>query len=370
MAHGHQIQASYVDVPTDGRMEKIHVLTAGPTRSPPTPAVIFISGLGTPCLGFATVMRQLAKAGIPSYTHDRTGIGRSRGNFPSEKPRLPDDKPATLPKGMTDDPLELPESTKSPEESRSATQMADHLAAWLDAAKIAPPYVVVMHSYAGVIGREFIAKHLSNVLGAVFIDTNCESAVDRGLDIPEIETLLGSEGIDFWEDTGLGAQHQLEPQEWAELTKGGDLPPGFERGAGGGKAEAGGYFKSVKGLKRLRQYEEHVLGRKPISVIKGTIDGVMTKLLDRADERNAGPRELRERVRSQLVGFNDNELKLQRAQLRLSEEGCGRMVDVKDAGHYVHVSHPQLVTKEIEWVVEQAQDRGFLKQWEASQAKS
>ena len=328
------LEAKYVFVPSGAGSQQIHYLTAGPPRSPPTPVVIFVSGLGTTCLGFTTTMRNLADAGIRSYAFDRPGMGRSPGIVSGE----------------------ADSSDADPVVARPATLLAAELAAFLTAAAIPPPYVLVPHSYGGVISREFLEMRPRDVVGMVMIDANCEGAADRELNPADIGAIIKEGEVDYFEVIGGHGKHRLRADEWAEMIGKADPPEGFTDGQGGEVTEAAGYFDSARALKRLGQYEKHVLGRKPVSVVKGNVQQEVTILLKLADEKGID-HELRDRVRKVVPGINNAEMALQRKQLQLAEDGCGRMVDVMEAGHYVMVSHPEIVSKEIEWVMEQVRER-------------
>ena len=54
---------------------------------------------------------------------------------------------------------------------------ANELHAVLKNAAIAPPYVVVAHSYGGFVGRLFAATHASETAGLVLIDSSHEDEV-------------------------------------------------------------------------------------------------------------------------------------------------------------------------------------------------
>jgi pimeloyl-ACP methyl ester carboxylesterase len=99
------------------------------------------SGIDT----FATLLPELAQ-GTRTCTYDRAGDGVS------------DARPASV------QPL------------TGATQ-ADELHALLDAIDVAGPYVMVGHSYGGVISREFAGRYPGEVEGMVLIDATSEPEI-------------------------------------------------------------------------------------------------------------------------------------------------------------------------------------------------
>lgn len=60
--------------------------------------------------------------------------------------------------------------------------MAKDLADLLAAAKVPGPYVVVCHSYGGLIAREFLALQANEVARMIFVDSNTERT-SRGIPI-------------------------------------------------------------------------------------------------------------------------------------------------------------------------------------------
>jgi pimeloyl-ACP methyl ester carboxylesterase len=103
-----------------------------------SPAVVLDAGLGDPSAVWDDVLIETEHLGVRVCAYDRWGLGRS-GARPA----------GTQPIG-------------------DAT--AD-LRALLAAAGVAPPYVLVSHSIAGLIHRDFTARHPSDVAGLVMVDT-------------------------------------------------------------------------------------------------------------------------------------------------------------------------------------------------------
>jgi len=124
------VQSAYIDLPPDanGHRNKIHIRSAGKRSTPQHPTIVLLCGLGSSCLSFTVVQHALAAAGVPSFTYDRLGIGRS-------SPLPPVD--AT--------------GTETQPQSRHAEELATELDAVLRTAGIPPPYILVPHSYGGVI---------------------------------------------------------------------------------------------------------------------------------------------------------------------------------------------------------------------------
>ena len=123
-------------VPPPGRLidvcgRRVHVFTLG--RG--TPAVVFESGIAASSLNWTAVQREVARITSAS-TYDRPGFGWS-------------------------DPA------RGPADAASACA---RLRATLVAAGIAPPYVLVGHSFASYILQLFACRHPGEVAGLVLVD--------------------------------------------------------------------------------------------------------------------------------------------------------------------------------------------------------
>ncbi len=76
--------------------------------------------------------------------------------------------------------------------ARTAADMAADLRQLLSALNVAPPYVLVGHSWGGVIVRTFAHAHPSDVAGLVFVDATHEVVDSRGFALlPVMYSLMG-----------------------------------------------------------------------------------------------------------------------------------------------------------------------------------
>jgi pimeloyl-ACP methyl ester carboxylesterase len=78
----------------------------------------------------------------------------------------------------------------------SAGDMADELARLLDAAGERGPYLLVGHSYGGMIVRLFAARHREVAEGIVFVDAASEHQFSTGWDPNSVEWRDGSRTVD------------------------------------------------------------------------------------------------------------------------------------------------------------------------------
>lgn len=76
--------------------------------------------------------------------------------------------------------------------ARTAGDLAEDLRALLDALGVRPPYVLVAHSWGGVIARTFIHAHPGDVAGLVLVDATHETIDSRGFALlPLMYGLMG-----------------------------------------------------------------------------------------------------------------------------------------------------------------------------------
>jgi pimeloyl-ACP methyl ester carboxylesterase len=158
----------------------------GPARTPGHPVIIFEAGMGASSSSWLPVQR-LLDLRIRSYRYDRAGYGRS-------------------PAASSD---------------RLASTMAAELLDVLSAAGVQPPYILVAHSYGGIVSREILAAaRPDDVVGMVLVDANQENTHKtlREPLLPLVD-LAGPEGLALLDMTGLlaGRDHYT-PEEFRLLT--------------------------------------------------------------------------------------------------------------------------------------------------------
>lgn len=110
----------------------------GPSRTNGHPVVIFEAGMGASSSSWLPVQR-LLDSRIRSYRYDRAGYARSPVSSPT----------------------------------RSASNMAVELLGVLASAGVEPPYILVAHSYGGIVAREVLAAAGPDaIVGMVLVDAN------------------------------------------------------------------------------------------------------------------------------------------------------------------------------------------------------
>jgi len=297
----------------------MYLSSAGPPRSAGEPAVIIEAGGGSNVLAYAAIKR-LVSAFARVYSYDRAGLGRS------------DASPG----------------------KRNASNMAAELAALLDAAGIVPPYILVAHSYGGIIAREFLDLKDDAVAGMVLVETNHEDR-DKELIWPFAEFDVMEEGVDALTTCGYDKNHKLTDAEWAAYLADQnsdkasvlqdlhldvpDTPLGKEL-----KQNPPSHLE----LGEKRQLERQAMGDRPVSVIKGDKEKEFRAIFEEGMRRGNGSEEQKEGIRRALERLGPVDERLTRDQRRLS--GRSRYVHAEKSGHEVQLTEPGLVAEEVRWV--------------------
>ena len=118
----------------------LYLRAAGPVRSTGIPAMVGITGLGDSSVSWIAVLRSVSSF-ARGYIYNRAGAGLRNS--------------------------ELPLNFTS--EAKNFVNMAKELRALLDIVCIELPYVLVMHSFAGPPGREFLHLYPKDVAGILFL---------------------------------------------------------------------------------------------------------------------------------------------------------------------------------------------------------
>lgn len=280
---------------------------SGPSRIPGFPAVILEAGSGSNHLGYAAIARHVS-AFARIYTYDRSGLGLSEVS-PSQ---------------------------------RDAATLAAELSSLLKMAGISGPYVMVAHSYGGIIAREFLELKKEEVVGMVLVDTNHERSWELKL-CPFEELGIMFKGLDEIEVLGLKETNRLTAEEWDAFVtdESGDSKARMK--------EINAVHQSHTNLLAKMQLDRQVLGKRPLSVIKGSKQKEFMKLYEAGVKRGNGTEELREFVKNAIERLGPLDEELTRDQLRLSQNN--RYVYAKNSGHEVELTEPELVAGEVKWVL-------------------
>lgn len=235
----------------------------------------------------------------------------------------------------------LPPSSPAPpqQQPRTSLDIAEDLETLLEKTGIAPPYILLAHSYGGIQIRTWMEVHgrMDEVVGMVFVDTVAGDTYGR---MPIREREWGFLfALDYGRVTGLDERYKLLTREEYEGLK-------KERGS-----EVLATDDAAERLRGYRQYERVVLEDKAVSVIVGDFAGDLRKLCQEARRVGLGTEEQRRRVEDSLDLMDEVMKSSQGGQLRLSTKG--RVVLARGAGHVPFLTEPDIVLKEIRWVIDE-----------------
>ncbi|KAE9371776.1 alpha/beta-hydrolase, partial [Stipitochalara longipes BDJ] len=250
---------------------------SGPPRLPSQPVVIIEAGLGGTSSEWVAVVRLLSQS-IRVFSYDRAGYGGSKPLSASSRP---------------------PTTKKRCEE----------LTALLQAAGVEPPWVLVGHSYGGVLVREFLLMHgKEKVVGMCIVD----SAATRTKLPDSWPGLLGDER--YGVVVGLEAKRVLTDEEWDAVKRdgeGGDVAVAEEEKV---------MFECTREINEWVKEGGELLGDGRLSVVFCDESVDFAKVLRRAEERGIGSEEAREELRVRLEDMSAIDEQGQREHLILSSK--------------------------------------------------
>jgi pimeloyl-ACP methyl ester carboxylesterase len=296
----------------------LHLYASGPDRKAEEPVAIIIQGLATSIKAFAAV-RRLITPFIRTYSYDRTGFGKS--DTSSKKP--------------------------------TSITIAAELNLLLQNAEICPPYILVAHSWGGILAREFIALRPNDVAGLVLVDANQEHKLGV-LDwrVRPIRVIKGD--LDHLEVTGVCKNHKLTIEEWREYQEDENSKKHQKQAF----AEWVEYAESFKTLVTKRQLNRTppFLGDQPICVVMGRSKSDYEKLYAAGVKAGNGSEQDRAAFLDILKTWEEKDSRLQMEQLSLSSNS--RSIVAKESGHNVHLTQPEVVAEATRWVFEECLSRG------------
>lgn len=302
----------------------LYLACKGPARTQGQPAVIFESGMGASSSSWLPVQRLLDPR-IRSYRYDRAGYGRS--------PAAPS--------------------------ARSAGTMAAELLDVLAAAGVEPPYILVAHSYGGIVAREVLAAAGPDaVVGMVLVDANQENTHEMLREpLLPLATLAGPDRLALLDMTGLlaGRDHYTS-EELSLLT----LDAERESKARTMSREMESVPQSSKELAEKKQFEMMALMMRPITVIRGDTKRDYRRVISATQQAGVHGEAWQELAKvGEFVEsrFDALDCDLQRQQMLLS--ASSRFVQASGSGHAVIATEPKLVADEVSSIWESCVLGGF-----------
>ncbi|KAK3312157.1 alpha/beta hydrolase [Apodospora peruviana] len=295
-------------------------ITGAPRTHPSHPLILVFTGAGDITFSWLPV-RRLLPASLRVLFYDRSGLGKSERG-----------------------PNRL-----------VASAAAGELLSALKAAGLDPPYILCAHSYGAIVSREFL--HLlpaGDVVGMVLADPSTERQ-HLFFRVPDddIDGVMGN--MNYAKVTGLREDAKLSREEWRERAK------LLAKGVDAAKEEAMGFVEVCETLGGKRQVEKKVLKGRPLSIIRANSKRDFERIYEKGVEEGNGSVEQRGRFRELLDRFEDVDRDLKERLLGLTDGDNGKLVRVLDCGHNLQLCRPDVIIREIEWVVERVSGKEMRK---------
>ncbi len=289
---------------------KLFISTSGPARTPGTPVIIYFTGGGVPVAAHVRLQAVLSTF-ARVYFYDRSGYDWSQVG-----------------------PVEHP----------TADVAAAECYALLKAVQVSPPYILVGHSYGSIVAREFLDLYTDSVAGMVLADSATELLYEVFSEpLPGADMAAIAESIDVAKLTHLREESSLTDREWETAIE------AIERTAPASNAED--CRGSGRPLARKRQFQMQALGHQPLSVIRCNTAHDYRIVYEAGIAAGNGTEEQRAGALKFIETWELYDDELRAAQLRLSSK-C-RYKHIADCGHDVAIRRPEVIAKEVRWVLEQ-----------------
>lgn len=317
-----EIGERYTRVPLNGAPGthlQVGVSVSGPDRVPGTPVVLLLQGMGSTHAEWSPV-RRLLRPTTRVLSYDRCGLGISDSS--------------TIP--------------------RTAENIARELKDLLyDSIQLSPPFVILCHSFGGIIAREFLEllykENKSDVVGLICVEANSE---DNVILWPDYNLMDMSKGMDWIREMELDKISVLSDQDWEAMR---DEQNNGTHGVTTHR-ELEEYAQDCEMLQSKQQLTRSppVLRDSPVSVLKGFPELELRKVFEAAMKLGRGSPEQRKAVEEKLALYTTLNEKFQRENMKLSTKG--RFQDIKGCGHSIHMVRPEVIVDEVQWVLEQVKN--------------
>lgn len=294
----------------------LHLSARGPRRAPGDAVIICEAGHGASGAYWLGVQKRASEF-VRVYIYDRAGYGRST---PGQGPR-------------------------------SASVLADELSALLDHAGVPGPYLILCHSWGGVIAREFLARRNLHVSGIIFVDVITERMFEGAVP-PLPEYLVVGGEFDSHEIIGTDKNHKLEAEHWQQV-----LDVGPHTGATWA-LEKESLKHSATELAAKNQISTQAMGSRPVVVIKGNATKDIRLITEAGIAAGNGTKNQQNALLQWMENSEATREAHQRELLKLSS--CSRFVVAEKSGHSVQLTEPDLVVSEIKWILFQSAGQSNL----------
>ncbi|PSN62749.1 alpha/beta-hydrolase [Corynespora cassiicola Philippines] len=289
---------------------------SGPLRSNDSPLLIFITGAGASAAVYVKFQQHLSRF-VRVLFYDRAGYDRST----------------------------LPTASSPPDDKIYASETARDLDALLRTTHLEPPYLIVGHSFGGIIARSFLDRYQYNlpaIAGAILLDCATELMLHLYPRVPASELMTVAKDVDWETLTHLREQSGMSDAEWAYALA------AQQRTAPAAQRED--THASAHQLAKLHQIERQAMGTRPLLVLRFNPARDFRLLYEEGVRLGGGTVEERERARGFVEEFGLFQDQVARGQVRLSQRAV--YVAFEEYRHDAPIRHPELIAKEVEGFVE------------------
>jgi pimeloyl-ACP methyl ester carboxylesterase len=288
---------------------RLHLIDRGANG----PAVVFESGISATCLNWTQVRSQTERF-ARACTYDRAWLGWS-------------------------------EAARSP---RITGVIIDELHALLDRAGISPPFILVGHSFGGMLVRAYAAKYPDTVAGLILVDP---LSPGEWLNIPPPRARMLRLGVRLSRRGALLAHIGVVRASLALLMAGGRIVPKLVARVSGGHGES--VISRLVGEVRKMPPETWPMVRAHWCQAKSFqgLAAYLVSLPASAAEAAAIEEPLGMPI-TVLSASNSTPEQLAERDHLTSRSPRGRHIIARKSGHWIHLDEPDLVVDAIREMVE------------------
>jgi len=283
----------------------------GPTRSTHDPLLIFITGAGASSATYVKLQQSFGTH-LRVLFYDRAGYDKST----------------------------LPPLYALPEGKIYALDTARDLSKLLRATELEPPYIIMSHSYGGIIARSFLELHKTNleaISGMILVDSGTELMFQLFPRIPSKELAAVAENVDWNLLTHLKEQSGMSDAEWEYAI---EAQKRCERAT-----ELEDTHASAHQLAVHHQLERQALGSKPLLVLKFNMAKDYQMLYDAGIKNGDGTAEEREKACVFVKTFELFHDQIAKSQCSLSENARFKVYNA--FGHDLPMRRPSIIVQEV-----------------------
>lgn len=284
----------------------------GPIRSRSDPLLIFTTGAGGSSAIYVKLQQALSTH-IRALFYDRAGYDKST----------------------------FPPSHSLPDGKIYASSTACDLRKLLRATELEPPYIIMAHSYGGIIARSFLELYktdLEAISGMILLDTATELMLQLFSRVPAKELVAVARNVDWEALTHLKEQSGMSDEEWEYAI---DAQQRCEKAA-----EMEDTHTSAHQLALHHQLECQALGSKPLLVLKFNMAKDYQMLYDAGINNGDGTKEEREKAKIFVQTFELFHDQIARAQCSLSHDA--EFTVYRAFGHDLPIRRPPIIVEEVE----------------------